>query len=240
MAEPITTEDRARMLQLIGKFTGPAPWYLQSFPEVKGCEWIHHGNSGPLAHLVTLNELGRKNDPLLALNIYCTPFLLPDGKLGIWHPDGRKTIRLLAFDLAQLKHFPLEEIAGWFGNSGDSVYSVVAPLADFEFNTDQSEGTHPITVPAEFSSLEELAMTVNVRRDTGQEPSCAIFILYAHAGLLEVLPQHWFTDTKTDTGYQWITRVGRDPVTHRLIGDGIRISPFCLTEDGKNLETLLS
>ena len=123
----ITDSERYRLQQIINKLTGPAPWYWKSFPEVKGFEWTYHGEEGALSFLITLNEPGRKNDPVLALNTYCTPFLLPDGKLGIWCPEGRGMIRVVAFEAEKLKSFAMEEIVGWFKNSGDRIYSTVAP-----------------------------------------------------------------------------------------------------------------
>ncbi|HVZ17873.1 MAG TPA: hypothetical protein VG897_12195 [Terriglobales bacterium] len=240
MSEPLTAADRSRMLDLINRFTGPAPWYWKNFPQIEGFEWTHHGGEGPLAYVVTLGESGRKNDPVLALNTYATPFLLSDGRLGIWFTEGPRTMRILAFDILKLKSFEIEEIVGWFKTSGDRVYSATEPVADFEFNPQMPAGTHSLAVPEELAALQELPIVVNIGHASQEQPACAIFVVYGHAGLVEVLPQTWFTDNKVDTGYQWITRVGRDPITHRLIGDGIRISPFCLTEDGKNLETLLS
>ena len=51
-----------------------------------------------------------------------------------------------------------------------------------------------------------------------------------------MLPQTWFTAGKYDIGYQWITRVTRDPATGRILGGGIRIGNFELAEDGMGLE----
>ena len=236
----ITDAERYRLQQIINKLTGPAPWYWKSFPQVEGFEWTHHGDEGPLAFLVTLNAPGRKNDPILALNTYCTPFLLPGGKLCVWCPEGRGMIRLVAFDPEKLKPFQMEEIVGWFKNSGDRMYSTVEPIADFEFSAQMPEGIHQLKIPGEFQELTELTTIASRNAVSVEEASCSIFVVYPHAGLLEVLPQTWFNSKDFDIGYQWITRTGRDPVTHRIIGDGIRISPFYLSEDGKQLEGWLS
>jgi hypothetical protein len=236
----ITDAERYRLQQIVAKLTGPAPWYWKSFPQVEGFEWTYHGDEGPLAFLVTLNAPGRPNDPILALNTYCTPFLLHHGKLGIWCPEGRGMIRLVAFDPQQLKPFQMEEIVGWFKNSGDRMYSTIEPVADFEFSAELPEGTHEVQVPEQFHGIEELGMIAARRSLSTDEPTCAIFVLYPHAGLVQVLPQPWFNSSQFDIGKQWITRIARDPVTHRIIGDGFRIPGFCLTEDGKQLETWLS
>jgi hypothetical protein len=239
MAENISEGERRRLQQIIDRLSGPAPWYWKSFPALDGFEWTYHGEEGPLAFVVTLNEPGKKNDPVLALNTYCTPFRLPEGRLGIWCPEGRSMIRVVAFDPKQLKPFGVEEIVGWFQNSGDRMYSTVAPVADFEFSAELPEGTHELQVPPEFHGMEELGIIATRKAMSNEDPSCAVLVLYPHAGLLQILPQTWFNANEFEAGKQWITRIARDPVSHRIIGDGVRISGFRLTEDGKQLENWL-
>jgi hypothetical protein len=240
MADIITDAERYRLQQIVSKLTGPAPWYWKHFPAVKGYEWTFHGEQGPLAFLVTLHEPGKTNDPVLALNTYCTPFLLPDGQLGVWCPEGRSMIRLVSFDPQKLKPFAMEEIVGWFKNSSDRMYAKVEPVADFEFSAELPEGTHELQVPAEFHALEELGMVAARKWLSSDDPACSVFVFYPHAGLVQVLPQPWFNGKDFEVGKQWITRITRDPVSHRIIGDGIRIPGFCLTENGKQLESWLS
>src|SRR3954469_15043686 len=239
MAEIITDAERYRLQQIINKLTGPAPWYWKSFPMVAGFEWTFHGEEGRLAFLVTLNEPGKKHDPVLALNTYATPFLLPDGKLGVWCPEGRSLIRLVAFDPPQMKSFAMEEIVGWFKNSGDRLYAKVEPVADFEFSTELPEGTHELQVPEDFHGVEEVAMVAARKSMESAEAACSIFVLYPHAGLVQIVPQPWFNGKDFEVGKQWVTRIARDPVSHRLIGDGFRIPGFRLSEDGKQLEAWL-
>src|SRR5581483_6791486 len=135
MPEHFSESERRRLEKLIAQTPGPAPWFWESFPAVttasgKKLEWTHHGTEGPLAYLVTLNESG-KNEPLLALNTYATPFAINNGLLGLWCPEGRGMIRLMAFDPDKLQPFAFEEIVGWFKNSSDRGYSSVEPQADF-------------------------------------------------------------------------------------------------------------
>ena len=148
----LTDSEKSRLQQIIGKTTGPAPWYWKNFPVVKSSagkeyEWVHHGEEGQLAHLVTLHEAGKRNDPLLALNIYCTPFEIGEGRLGIWCPEGRNMVRVVAFDLDGLKPFVLEEIVGWFKQSTERIFAKVEPSADFEFSAELNEGMQELSVP---------------------------------------------------------------------------------------------
>ena len=65
------------------------------------------------------------------------------------------------------------------------------------------------------------------------EPS---LVLRPRANEYDVIPQDWWNESDADFGYQWITRVGRDPKSGRLVGDGIRIEPFKLDASGRRRE----
>ena len=162
-------------------------------------------------------------------------------RLGIWCPEspsvqlGKPYLRVLCFDPEQLQTFALEDVAGWFKQSNERIYSATAPLAEFEISSALSEGTHSIDVPREFHEVEELLMLSSYPTSGKSDPACAIFILYPRAGLIQVLPQKWYAANQFDIGYQWIARVTRDPVTHRLIGSGVRMKNFELSESGCEL-----
>jgi hypothetical protein len=54
-----------------------------------------------------------------------------------------------------------------------------------------------------------------------------------------VLPQKWFNGGKYDFGYQWITRVQRDPRTGQIVGEGIRLGNFLLDRSGTEIQEWL-
>ena len=163
---------------------------------------------------------------------------MPGGRLGIWCPEPGY-LRLLCFDPDQLAAFPIHEVAGWFKRSQDRIYSATAPLAEMEIGSRLTAGTHAVEVPAEFRDLDELLLIGPYPAANNDEAACAILVFRPRAGELTVLPQTWYTANKCDIGYQWITRVTRDPATGRIIGSGIRIRDFELTEDGTMLERWL-
>ena len=175
---------------------------------------------------------------MLALNTYSSPFLVPEGRLGIWCPEPGY-LRLMCFDPDQLKAFPLHDVAGWFKQSQDRVYSTTVPLAEMEISSRLTAGTHAVEVPPEFHGIEELLLIGPYPAASNDEAACAIVVLRPRAGEVTVLPQTWYTANKCDVGYQWITRVTRDPATGRIIGGGIRIPNFELTEDGMRVERWL-
>jgi len=231
--------DSSRLKKLLSSGIGPAPWYWQTFPAFRSLAgqrfvWTHHGTDGPVAHLVTLGLEQEPEKVRLALNTYCRPFFVHPHFLGIWCPEGR-SIRVTCFDPDQLKAFDVSEVAGWFKQSSERMYSATAPLADFEIPVSTEAGTHKIEVPAELASVDELIVPTSYKAMSNEEPAFALFVLYLQAGLVEVLPQRWFTASQYKVGQQWITRAARDPESHRIVGECFGVGMFLLEEDGCHL-----
>ena len=189
--------------------------------------------------MVSLGLIEEPNEACIALNTYCRPFFVPPSHLGIWCPEGR-SIRLTCFDPAQLKKFDLSEIAGWFKQSADRIYAVTAPLADFEVPLGLDPGMHKIEVPSELQTVDELIVPTSYRAKGKDDPTFALYVFYPQAGLLEVLPQKWFTASKYQVGKQWITRAARDPESHRIFGECFGVGNFLLEEDGCRLDQWIS
>lgn len=228
-----------KRLALLEKTPGPSPWYWKTFPPLRGASgqkfvWTYHGNEGELGYLATLGLEQEPSKPRLALNTHCVPFLIPPQRLGIWCPEPG-ALRVMCFDPDQLAGFSFAEIVGWFKNSSDKVYAATAPLAEFEVSTGLAAGTHKIEVPEELRSIDELLLVGSRPAKTRDDAACNVYVLYPQAGLLQVVPQRWFTANQYDVGRQWISRVARDPASHRLIGDGVRMGAFELSEDGCDL-----
>jgi hypothetical protein len=236
--------DASRVKRILSQTVGPAPWYWETFPAFRSLAgqqftWTHHGSEGPVAHLVTLGLEQEPDKIRLALNTYCRPFLVPPHSLGIWCPEGR-SIRLACFDPDQLKAFDLAEVAGWFKQSSDRIYATTAPIADFEIAVAKDEGTHKIAVPAELASVDELIVPTSYKAMSSDDPAYALFVFYLQAGLVEVLPQRWFTAAQYRVGQQWITRAARDPDSHRIFGECFGAGTFLLQQDGCRLDEWIS
>jgi hypothetical protein len=231
--------DSSRLKHTLSKAVGPVPWYWETFPALRSRSgqrfvWRHHGGEGPVAHLVTLGLEQEPDQVRLALNTYCRPFLAPPDFLGIWCPEGR-SIRLACFDPDQLKAFELAEVAGWFKASSERIYAATAPVADIEFPLAQGAGTHKIEVPAELAQVDELIIPTSYKAMSNDDPAFALFVFYLQAGLVEVLPQKWFTAAQYRVGQQWITRAARDAESHRIVGECFGVGTFLLEEDGCRL-----
>ncbi len=229
----------SRLRENLARTVGPSPWYWKTFPVIDSPDrrfvWSHHGDEGALAHLVTLNVDGEPEKPLLALNTYCRPFAISSSRLGVWCPEGRH-IRLVCFDSALLKPFDLAEIAGWFKQSSDRIYATTAPIAEFEIPLAMPAGMHNIEVPAEFRTVDELIVPTSYPAKSNDDPAFALYILYLQAGLVEVLPQKWFTRSQYEIGKHWITKAVRDLESPRIFGECFGIGNFLLEADGCRIE----
>jgi hypothetical protein len=226
--------------QQLQRTVGPTPWYWKTFsPFVSEAgqrfAWTHQGSEGPLAYLISLVLEQDPDKPRLALNTYCRAFPVATAHLGIWCPEGR-SIRVMCFDPDQLKAFDFAEIAGWFKQSAERIYAATAPMAEFEIPTHLPAGTHKIEVPAEFQSVQELIVPTSYKTEGVNDPAFALYVVYPHAGLVEVLPQQWFTAAQYEVGRQWIPRAARDPESHRIFGECFGVGSFLLQEDGKRLD----
>jgi hypothetical protein len=232
-----------RLKDTLQRTIGPTPWYWKTFPAFNSVSgqhfaWTHHGSEGPLGYLVTLALQREPDKPRLALNTYCRPFFVPPSHLGIWCPEGR-SIRITCFDPDQLKAFDLAEIAGWFKPSAERIYSATAPLADFEVALGLAPGMTRIDVPSELQAVDELIIPTSYPAKSPDDPAFALYVAYLHAGLVEVLPQKWFTASQYQVGKQWITRAARNPESHRIFGECFGTGTFLLEEDGCRLERWL-
>jgi len=233
----------SRIKDLLAKTIGPTPWYWNTFPSFQSLAgqrfvWTHHGSEGPIGHLVTLGLAQETDKARLALNTYCRPFLVQPNFLGIWCPEGRN-IRVTCFDPDQLQPFDLAELAGWFKPSSERIYSSAPPLADFEVPLALPAGMHKIEVPAELRDVDELIVPTSYPAKSADDPAFALYVFYLQAGLVEVLPQKWFTASQYQVGKQWIPRAARDPESHRIFGECFGVGTFLLEEDGCRLERWL-
>jgi hypothetical protein len=231
--------NRTSIRQQLENTVGPAPWYWKTFPAFRSharqkFTWTHHGSEGPLGYVVTLALQGEPDKPRLALNTYCRPFLLGEDSLGVWCPEGRN-VRFCCFNPDQLKAFDHSEIAGWFKQSGERIFAATAPAAEFEVPVALGAGTHKIEVPSALAQLDELIVPTSFRAMSNDDPAFALFVVYLRAGLVEVLPQQWFTAAQYQIGPQWIARAARDPESHRIFGECFGVGTFLLEEDGCRL-----
>ena len=114
----------------------------------------------------------------------------------------------------------------------------------FEVPLTLGPGMHQIDVPPELATIDELIVPTSYKAMSNDDPAFALFVLYPQAGLVEVLPQKWFTARAVSGGQQWISRAARDQESHRIFGECFGVGHFSagrrwLPAGGVDAETVL-
>jgi hypothetical protein len=224
-----------RSTRLKDSSVGPAPWYWQTFPSFGArFEWhfvpkagleYPNGDAGLFGD--TDGETGPEL-PVLAVRTYGRALRANEGHILLWGPRQRENDLLIeTFALGELQQ------------------SVVTEPDEGRLWITTAKPTDHLTIPAELpagrasgrfiakaaSTLGEVLLLAD-----GPSRSHAASSIYAWTpatGTVDVMPQTWFNEGTADLGYEWITRVRRDPRTRHILGDGMRIPPFELDERGR-------
>ncbi len=212
---------------------GPAPWYWKTFPSIQGSQknkygWNYHGSRGKHAYLVSLSCPGDSENIKLVVNTYTRAFFVPPHYVGLWFMD-KTNIKILCFDPDKMPSFILEELPEDFRRSKEAFYSLGTPVCSVGIPRSLQEGEHELRFPVPLQLLEEIFLVIPYAQG---QAAYANFAIYPQNGKVMVMPQKWFTKESFDLGYEWITRITRDPQTGILYGDGVRIGIFELTPDG--------
>ncbi len=233
MSEPA---DRKSNESLMSDCVGPSPWYWQTFPPIITASGLRLDWTCEKKKMsVGLGEKDRTGSARLTIGTYSRPFVVRPNLLGIWYPSGNN-IFLHCFVPDDLDEFKVKS-----HNQGDPQTRIPyhvkgAALCSNRITGSLQQLNQRHSFPDEFTSIEELLLVCGSPAGSPSSPACAIVSARPRLGEVEFFPQRWFNAQNFDLGYQWITRVTRRPDTGRIIGDGMRIEPFVLSEDGMNLE----
>jgi hypothetical protein len=161
-------------------------------------------------------------------------FSTKQGNLGLWYPKNER-LKFFIFHPSDLKVFAAEELLA--NKKAEGFFCHAEPIESFELSSALREGIHQQALPQDFP--DELLVVSERPAATSDVASCSIFLLNTRQHTVSVYPQRWFTGDRFDLGYQWITRVCRDPESNRIIGDGVRIGSFLLDASNCNLDRWL-
>jgi hypothetical protein len=169
--------------------------------------------------------------------MYCYVKSLGKERLLLWHMlPSRETQGRVALHI--LKVSDLEEIVDReqalqrVNDESVRAFWIGPALAEANVSAATEVECIHLDLPAHFKELGELILPVHTN-------PLVVWVIDAENGKLNVYPQDWFNQGDIDRGYQWVTRMARDPRTGRIIGDGIRIGKFVLDETNRNIERWL-
>lgn len=220
---------------------GPSPWALRNRMPVVGKVKYQFQETlpgdGNLAGMTSLQN--SKGETLLVLDFHCYLRILNDGKVLLWRESGEKSARRIVFDCFKLSTLQPVSDPRAIATETRRGKLGVAPLKDserWEVSPYLTDGTHPISVPHDWSCFEETLLLADHADVNGYDKMArAIFAFNWINRRVEVFPQDWFNTGNYDFGYQWIARVARRS-DGSIIGEGIRLGHFELDETNRKVK----
>ena len=218
--------------EVIAKTPGPAPWYLGqigsdlSSPVAK-LSWERDLNAGP-------TELIDSNRRIYALaSIYSYVRRISPTQFVVWYKSGMPETGKVTFRLYEISSLrPMTDQEASFARLTKTPFASAASLlAEFAIPRKQPVGLQTVEFPLDFTNCPELLVLVS-NDSTWDNVGLNLWSITPSKQEMKVISQDWFTHGPYDFGYQWVTRVARSPKTGNLVGDGIRIGAFVLSEDG--------
>jgi hypothetical protein len=104
-------------------------------------------------------------------------------------------------------------------------------------------GVHLLRFPKSLSDLSEFLLVsyLNRQDDVPEARQAAVFCVNPILGQLQIIPLDWYnaSDAYRHDGTQWITRAAREPLSGRIVGEGIRMGQFILNENATDVEEWL-
>lgn len=108
------------------------------------------------------------------------------------------------------------------------------PAVSMYLRTDLIEQNISAVFPKELHTIDELLILCNssaiAPREDRINANRALLVAKPKQSVYQLYPQDWFNSSDLDFGYQWITRVARDPQTGCVHGEGFRLMPFELDD----------
>lgn len=223
--------ERKRVEHVIAALVGPSPWYIRTFPLSHigaNASWAEPGSPTGAAVLKRDGPVAQR--AILAIPMYARPLLV--GELLLCWIERGDLFYAELYDPSALSGLGEHVLSS---DPASASWSATPPIASVQMPARLAAGRHSAPRCPRAGDREVFMIARGDRDQQDDEPAASIHIWRPAAGVVEVLPQRWFRADRYDLGYQWITRVGRDPVSARLVGDGIRIGPFELDPTGTEL-----
>jgi hypothetical protein len=237
-----------RIGKLLTTAPGPSPWYLRaSGPRVQTAwgqgRWVEAGNDEHTAGKMLLQA----EDKTLAIVSMYNYALAVDGTIVLFWSQvyvsrgNTAPVHMTAIDCRQL--VPLDDPRRMCADLPQGAALKVASGITGEIDVPTTEiGDRKVSFPSPISDLDEiliLARSSGVDGTDGAIWNECLIVAKPDLGYVEVIPQDWFNKGQWDFGWQWPTRVARDPKTGHIVGDGIRMGVFMLDESCRNVQRWL-
>lgn len=223
---------------------GPSPWYLRgASPPIPGFKWSSAGESGRTAGATVLSN---SDGHVLILDFQNYVSIVDPGTILVWHqrhvatgPTAPVVLRVLRLSDLRPLVGDLEALCESMRGAEASFAASSPPLCEFSIPTTVAGELRELAFPEKLRNIEELLILCHSSgvddSPSWERSNLALLVARPREGTYQLFPQDWFNSANLDYGYQWVTRVARDPRTGRVHGEGIRISPFVLDESLRNV-----
>jgi len=217
---------------VIAEAPGPSPWCLgQPASDLsthdKKLTWERDPHVGP----TELIDSDRQTYALVSIYTYVRR--INPTQFVVWYKSGTPQAGQMQFELYEISSLqPMTQQQACSGRLKKPPFlAAMPPIAQLSIPRNQAVGSDGTNFPSEFAHCPELFVLVS-NDNTWDNVELNLWIIEPATQQIRVVSQEWFSRGSYDFGYQWITRIARDPETRLLIGDGIRIGQFMLNEDG--------
>jgi hypothetical protein len=228
---------------------GPAPWYLTDRP----CPLTHNGNPlswhepDPYSPFGPHTLLADESDVYLAVRTPTVTGVLEGNRIVIAH--RRKSPPTLALHfieadvLRPITHYTecaetlISEEARFYLNPETPVTTVLLPRRI-------QPGTHLMRFPKALGDISEFLVVsyLDIDPNTPENRQAAVFCVNPILNQVQIISLGWYNNGEEyrHDGTQWITRAAREPLSGRIVGEGIRIGQFVLNQENSSVEEWLS
>ena len=231
--------------QILDTVPGPSPWYLRNAPP------FPTSSHGPLTWRdiagdrcvgkVALSD--RRGNAYLVVDFQTYFMALPNGRAILWSTDALANMRFSIVEPDRFEIINATDACHELKSSGRRVMFRGGEVSSMTVPTSLPDGPNEVVFPPDFTTLPELLVlvhsTANGVSDFFQSMHLCIWSVQPSANRIDVYRQDWFNRGAYDFGYQWITRVARDPDTQRVVGEGERLRSFQLDASMQNVEQWL-
>ena len=224
-----------RRLELLDAAPGPAPWYGKSLPDFQAGDrtwsWRTEPGGDDVAPWPVLRS---EPDGIIRFvpGWYTYAVDAGHGHLLVWRSRNSGAIELKLHRVESLAPVAFSRPKL---RSGDLCGQPPAEAIDIPLLPPGAYDGFSIETPV---ALNEVLLLATWPTTTDLQPALAVYAWQPGPGTVTVFPQTWFTPNSHDLGYEWVTRIARDPESGRLVGDGIRIPAFELDDDAMTVRRL--
>ena len=82
-----------------------------------------------------------------------------------------------------------------------------------------------------FEEIFILCDSSGIQKGDPRESNLGLMVIKCKESKFHIYPQEWFNKGKFDFDYQWVTKIGREPTSGEIVGEGVRIGSFVLSKD---------